>query len=164
MMQPLYLLLGSNVENRANYLHQATLLIDKYLGSIVMQSSVYETIPWGYSQQAHFLNQVVMLWSDSSPLEVLATAKSIEKQVGRTYSMKWGPREIDIDILLYGDLVVESAALVIPHPYLPQRKFALYPLCEIAPQQIHPVLHKTVKELLKACADVSPVKKIDALV
>jgi 2-amino-4-hydroxy-6-hydroxymethyldihydropteridine diphosphokinase len=159
-MQPLYLLLGSNCGNRLQYFEKATFLVAEKIGVIAKQSSVYETMPWGNEQQSAFLNQALLVFSEMQPADVLHRIKQIEKETGRTFSSHWGPREIDIDILLYGNHVLQSESLTIPHPYLAERKFALVPLGEIAADAVHPVLQKTISELTANCSDKLEVKKL----
>jgi 2-amino-4-hydroxy-6-hydroxymethyldihydropteridine diphosphokinase len=159
-MQPLFLLLGSNCNDRLHYIRKAKLLLERHLGKIVSASSVYETMPWGNEQQPVFFNQALIIFSDKQPSDILRIIKQIETTVGRTLSVRWGPREIDIDILLYGNYVGKFGALTIPHLHLAERRFALIPLCEIAADVVHPVLHKTISELVATCPDMLGVKKL----
>ena len=153
-----YLLLGSNVGDRAANLKRACGLIQDELSPHITQSSLYETAAWGKTDQASFLNQAIMIQTDIKPLVLLALLKNIEKQVGRIDTEKWGPRVIDIDILFYGSEIVQEPELQVPHPYLPVRRFALLPMAEIARDLMHPMLKKTIKELLELCPDTSEVK------
>jgi 2-amino-4-hydroxy-6-hydroxymethyldihydropteridine diphosphokinase len=159
-MQPLYLLLGSNCGNRAEYIGRAKLLVGEMLGSIEQSSAIYETAPWGNVEQQHFLNQAIMLKSAEEPHHILQVLKSIEREVGRTTSTHWGPREIDIDILLYGNVVLQCAKLNIPHAELRNRRFALTALRDVAADVTHPVLNKTIVELLDECTDDSEVTQL----
>ncbi|MCW3127878.1 MAG: folK [Bacteroidetes bacterium] len=153
MIQNIFLLLGSNVGDRHAHLTAARRLIDQKAGPVLFQSAEYETAPWGKTDQANFLNQALQIETDLSPMDLLQMLKAIEKEVGRTETEKWGPRIIDIDILFYGDQVVDHTDLQVPHPYLAERSFALRPLAEINPDFVHPVLHLTVQEMLEACAE-----------
>ncbi len=157
-----YLLLGSNLGNRTANLQQAIELLTKSCGNIIDQSSVYETEAWGMKEQQSFLNQAVSIETLLQPLNLLLTIKDIERQMGRTTTVKWGPRIIDIDILFYGNTMINSPALTIPHPYLHERRFTLEPLNEIAPQFIHPLLQQTVQQLLLNCPDKSEVTRFTA--
>ena len=152
-MNNVYLLLGSNEGNRIDWFHKAIKLIEACCGAIVKNSSVYETKAWGITKQPDFLNMVVQLQTGISPEDLLAALINIEITLGRKRDIKWGPRIIDIDILLYNNDVVDAPELIIPHPYLHLRRFTLAPLEEIAPGYIHPVFHKTITQLLADCPD-----------
>lgn len=158
-MTEVHLLLGSNKGNREEYIAGALQLIEFRCGPVRRQSALYETEAWGEKQQQAFLNQAVTILTKYAPVDLLHAIKSIEKEAGRTESTHWGPREIDIDILFYGNEVVELPGLNIPHPYLHQRRFTLVPLHEIAPEFVHPVLQKPVSSLLQECKDESEVTK-----
>lgn len=151
MIQNIFLLLGSNVGDRHAHLRAARRLIDLKAGPELFHSEEYETAPWGKTDQAAFLNQALQIETDLSPMDLLHMLKAIEKEVGRVETERWGPRVIDIDILFYGSDVVDLPELRVPHPYLPERRFALEPLAELAPDFVHPALHLTVKELLERC-------------
>lgn len=148
-----FVLLGSNEGERATYLENARLRISQLAGKLSAASSIYETAAWGKEDQASFLNQVVGIETSLSPGLLLETLLAIEDSLGRTRTEKWAPRTIDLDILFYGDQVVEEPGLVIPHPAIEQRRFTLVPLAEVAPVFIHPVLKKSMKELLVECND-----------
>lgn len=150
MTQNIFLLLGSNVGDRHAHLNAARKLIDQKAGPVLFRSAEYETAPWGKTDQATFLNQALQIETDLSPIDLLQMLKAIEKEVGRRETEKWGPRIIDIDILFYGDQIVDHPDLQVPHPFLPDRRFALRPLAELNPDFIHPILHKTVEEMLEA--------------
>ena len=160
-MAKVYLGLGSNKGDRLGFLRAALTETSK-LGrtSIRTISSVYETEPVGRKDQAEFLNTVAEIETTMPPHNLLLELKRIEKELGRMDRVKWGPREIDIDILYYDDHVQESDTLTIPHPYLHQRRFTLVPLVEIAPEFVHPMLLKTNAELLAECEDESEVVRI----
>lgn len=152
-----YLLLGSNSGNRLGNLNTALDIIKQKTGSIEMESYVYETEAWGIKEQHSFLNKAVAIKTLLAPEQLLLELKMIEQEVGRTKSIKWGPREIDIDILLYDDKIVDTSTLKIPHPFLHLRKFTLLPLAEIAGNVVHPVLMKNINDLLQLCEDNSEV-------
>jgi 2-amino-4-hydroxy-6-hydroxymethyldihydropteridine diphosphokinase len=157
-MNEVYLLLGSNEGKPEGNLLRARALIAEKCGAIGLQSSIYETEAWGVKEQAPFLNQALSIKTDFNPSNLLLSLKSIEKQLGRVETSKWGPRVIDIDILFYGQEKVNLPDLKIPHPYIQERRFTLVPMAEIAPQLRHPVLGKTMTELLRECADNSEVR------
>jgi len=142
-----YLGLGTNLGDRKENLSKAIEAISLKM-SISKQSSLYETTAWGYTDQPDFLNQVIQVETELSPLRLLNFLKKTELKLGRVENFRYGPRLIDIDILFYDDLVITTSRLQIPHPMLPERAFVLVPLNEIAPGYIHPVLKKTVAELL----------------
>ena len=159
-MHTAYLLLGSNLGYRHSYLEQAKELIGKHCGTIIQQSSVYETAAWGVADQPSFYNQVIVLQTTLLPETLMQQLLDIEESMGRKRTIKYGPRTIDIDIQLIDNLTNNSTLLTLPHPYLPERRFALLPLSEVAPQLVHPVLHKTITELLSDCTDRLEVKKV----
>ncbi len=152
-MHSVYLLLGGNLGNRALFLKQATERIREQVGSIKQLSKLYETAAWGKTDQPTFINQVVEVETTLTPGEVLQSINSIELALGRIRQEHWGARVIDIDILLYDDLVQQSQRLTIPHPQLHLRRFTLMPLAEIAPDLVHPVLNQSIKQLLTNCPD-----------
>jgi 2-amino-4-hydroxy-6-hydroxymethyldihydropteridine diphosphokinase len=155
-----YLLLGSNLGDREEVLRQAIAQIAKEIGSIDAQSSIYETEPWGNINQPGFLNLALKVNTKLSAMQVLEKALAIEKQLGRVRLERWGSRIIDIDIIFYNaDVIRIEDQLSIPHPEMQNRKFVLEPLCEIAPEFLHPLLNRTVKELFESLTDKSLVKR-----
>ena len=158
----LYLLLGANLGDRAQTLRRATDLIAGCVGKVVQQSGLYETAPWGITDQPAYLNQVLAVETMLEPEAVLVHTQGIEQKLGRVRYEKWGARVIDIDILYYDNRVIQSDTLTIPHPYLHQRRFTLVPLAKIAPEFVHPLLQKTTAELLAECADTGQVIPVAA--
>jgi 2-amino-4-hydroxy-6-hydroxymethyldihydropteridine diphosphokinase len=153
-----YLSLGSNLGDRKKNLAQALAKLAKRAGNIRKKSPLYETEPVGKKNQPWFLNQCVEIATELPPVQFLKICQQIEKSLGRVYRERCGPREIDIDALFYGNRAHSSSSLTLPHPRLHQRRFVLIPLAHIAPSFRHPILKKTVKELLKDCKDTSIVK------
>ncbi len=151
-MNEVYLGLGSNKGERLIYLKRAIGELHK-VGKLITISPVYETEAWGQMVQPRFLNAVIRMVTELAPLLLLREIKAIEQRVGRQPSPRWGPREIDIDILFYDELILDTPELKIPHPYLHVRPFVLIPLADIAPNLVHPVLKKTVYELVKELSD-----------
>ena len=151
-----YLCLGGNLGDRIAALTEALQLLDATPGMVrIACSSVYETEPWAVADQPNFLNLVAAYETTLTPADLLAACKSVEATVGRTPSFRWGPRLIDVDILLYGDQVVDSAEpdLQIPHPRMTQRAFVLVPLAEVIPDGVVPPAGWTVRRLLEQVED-----------
>jgi 2-amino-4-hydroxy-6-hydroxymethyldihydropteridine diphosphokinase len=143
-----YIGIGSNVgDKKANCLKGIELLAEA--GRVVRVSSLYYTEPVGFKEQEDFINAVVGLETDFPPADLLSICHSIENRLGRIRTLRWGPRTLDLDILLYGELVMDQPDLVIPHPMMSARKFVLIPLAEIAPHAVHPGLNKSAAQLLQ---------------
>lgn len=154
---PVFLLLGANLGEREATLLKAKMLISEQIAPILVQSHLYETAPWGVTDQPSFLNQVVKIETDWLPLDILKKTLAIEKQLGRERRLRWGARMIDIDMLYYGDFILETTDLHLPHPRLHERRFTLVPLAQVAPDFVHPLLKKTNQELLEKCTDTGIV-------
>jgi len=155
-----YLLLGSNLGDREGVIKQAIDLIEKKIGTVHSKSSVYETEPWGKTDQPGFLNLALEVVTSLSALEVLEEALAIEKQLGRVRLERWGSRIIDIDIIFFNQEIIHiKERLTVPHPEMQNRKFVLEPLCEIAPDFRHPVLNQTIRQLYITLEDKAIVKK-----
>lgn len=158
-MKGIYLLLGSNLGDRFTLLKKARLHIAEQIGPILKESAIYATKAWGIADQPDFLNQVLEIESDLPAEQILEQANMIEEKLGRIRRIKWHSRIIDIDILYYSDLVLNTKNLTIPHPENENRKFVLVPMVELCPEFVHPKLMMTHDELLKRCPDTLDVVK-----
>jgi 2-amino-4-hydroxy-6-hydroxymethyldihydropteridine diphosphokinase len=159
-MKIVFLGIGTNLGDRERNLEQAVTETEKSLGRVMQSSSLYETEPWGFKSEEKFLNMVVKIRTNLSPPALMENILILESMLGRERGEKqYISRLIDIDILFYDDLILIEDHLKIPHPLLNERKFVLIPLCEIEPAMIHPVLGKTIDELLGICEDTSEVRK-----
>ena len=155
-----FLLLGSNLGDRLQVLAAAREAIAELAGSMTNQSAIYETEPWGITDQPTFLNQVIEISTSLLPEDLLRIILNIEHDLGRVRYERWGARVIDIDILYFGQTVMDSARLTLPHPRIQDRRFVLAPLAEIASDFVHPLLQKTSAQLLEECPDTSEASKI----
>lgn len=158
-MNEAYLLIGGNMGNRLHYLARARQALEKECGPIVRQSSIYETAAWGLEDQAAFLNQALEINTNLSAPDLLRVLLSIEEALGRKREIKYGPRLIDIDILLFNEATIDLPGLKVPHPHMQSRRFVLEPLNEIAPGKWHPVFQQTIAQLLAECTDPLTVHK-----
>lgn len=160
-MTKVYLLLGGNLGDKEKIFSEARINLHNLIGEITAQSAVYETEPWGFESTDLFWNQVLEIVTSLSPEEVLRKTQQTELELGRIRkSNQYDSRIIDIDILFYGEEIVELPTLIIPHPRIQERKFVLIPLNEIAPDLKHPVFQKTISQLLSECADELRVEKV----
>ncbi|MBN2030752.1 2-amino-4-hydroxy-6-hydroxymethyldihydropteridine diphosphokinase [bacterium] len=158
-MKHVFLGLGSNVGDREAYLNEAlSFLGDHKHIRINCVSSIYETEPWGKADQSPFLNQVVEIETQCDPQKLILTCQKIEKDLGGAKRERWGPRRIDIDLLLYGDQIIDEENLQVPHLRLSERLFVLIPLCEVASGVTIPGLDLTVRNVLEKCLDRGSVK------
>jgi 2-amino-4-hydroxy-6-hydroxymethyldihydropteridine diphosphokinase len=158
-MNHVYLLIGGNLGNRPENLDRTIDLVTGRCGSMLEQSSVYETAAWGKTDQPDFLNQVILINSPYGPETLLKLILAVEQELGRFRGEKYGPRIIDIDILLFNNEVIDLPGLQIPHPRMASRRFVLTPLAEIAGKLIHPVTGKTIDQMQIECTDPLPVDK-----
>ena len=150
MNHTVYLSLGTNMGDHADNLKQAISSLAPQM-RVKKKSRVYETPPWGYTEQEPFLNQVVEVTTYLEPEPLLKHLKRLEIALGRKATFRYGPRLIDIDILFYGDLVLDTPVLTVPHPHLHERGFVLLPMMEIAPDLNHPVTKKSIREMIALC-------------
>ena len=158
------MLFGSNMGDKNEIFAQACLLINNRCGRIVAVSSAYESEPWGFEAEEWFLNRLIVVETDLEPEEMLRQLLEIEKELGRVRHPEaegYTSRTADLDILYFGNRITVSDSLIVPHPRLHQRRFALVPLCELVPDFVHPVFHLTQAELLERCPDDSTVNKMD---
>jgi 2-amino-4-hydroxy-6-hydroxymethyldihydropteridine diphosphokinase len=158
-MNTAYLLIGSNMGDRQKVLQKARRRIEDACGPVLQQSAIYQTAPWGLEAQNDFLNQVLRIETELDAHTLLREILAIEDGLGRQRSILYGPRIIDIDILFFNEDVIREKSLVVPHPQIQNRRFVLVPFSEIAPELVHPVLQKTIAQLLQECPDTLAVQK-----
>lgn len=158
-MNTAYLLIGGNLGDRAAYLQMAQTKIADTCGNITNTSSIYETAAWGNTSQPSFYNQAIVVSTTLSPEALMDQLLSIELEMGRVRDQKYGPRTIDLDILMIDGLVFNTEKLTIPHPQMHNRRFALLPMAEVAPTLKHPLLDQSIEDLLQNCPDSLDVQK-----
>lgn len=161
-METCYVLFGSNMGDKEATFEQACRLINNRCGTIRDLSAAFESEPWGFDAEEWFLNRVVVFDTDMEPEALLRELLDIEKELGRVRHPEakgYTSRTVDLDILYYGNRVIQTERLTVPHPRLHQRRFALVPMCDVAPYWVHPVLQKTQVELLDCCLDASVVRE-----
>ena len=163
--ESVFILLGSNLGERQLLVNQACGMIEERCGKIMAKSRLYESEPWGFQSEHWFLNMVVEISTSLSPDELMDTLLAIEKELGRDRSTPhegYVSRPMDLDILYWNDgLIADNQHVIVPHPRLHQRRFTLLPLCDIAPDYVHPILKKTNRQLLEECSDSGVVKLFD---
>ena len=145
-----FISIGSNIGEKLGNCLRAISLIDKEIGPVIRRSSFYKTEPVGYKDQDWFVNCIILIDTQLDPYELLSRLQKIESMMGREKGIRWGPRVIDLDIIMYEDVIIDEERLTIPHPLMHKRRFVLVPMSEIAPDLVHPVLKKSVKEILKS--------------
>jgi 2-amino-4-hydroxy-6-hydroxymethyldihydropteridine diphosphokinase len=160
-MNKTYLLLGTNQGERALNLAEAKSKISRELGPIITSSAIYKTAAWGLENQPDFYNEVIVINTEFDAFKILSILLDIEQQLGRVRAEKWGPRIIDIDILFFNDAIINSPTLKIPHPEIQNRMFTLKPLVDVAETFTHPVLNKSMLQLMNECSDSLPVEKLE---
>jgi len=161
MKHTIYIALGTNIGDRLANLRVALNAFAPQI-KVLKEAHIYETPPWGYEDQPAFLNMVIRAETDLEPEALLEFLKQLEVQLGRESSFRWGPRLIDLDILFYDDLVIDTPPLVIPHPRLHERAFVLVPLTDVAADVVHPILGEFVWELMQK-ADISGIHPLPEL-
>jgi 2-amino-4-hydroxy-6-hydroxymethyldihydropteridine diphosphokinase len=163
MISEVFIALGSNLGDRSRHLGDAILHIKDEIGAIERLSSVYETEPMGFKAVQNFFNQVIQVRTSISPIKVMEKLLQIERKLGRERSENEGyeSRNIDLDLLFYGNLIIEEPGLTVPHPGIPYRRFVLLPLTEIAPDFLHPVLQKSIAQINGECDDDLNLKRIE---
>jgi 2-amino-4-hydroxy-6-hydroxymethyldihydropteridine diphosphokinase len=161
-MNSIYILQGSNEGNSQEFLNLSRIEIERQIGKIVQQSSIYESEPWGFEARQWFLNRVLIVESNYAPQDILNKLLAIELEFGRIRAKdgKYHSRTLDLDILFINNEVLNLPELIIPHPQIQNRRFTLLPLAEIASNFIHPILHKSISELLLQCDDKTVVKLV----
>jgi 2-amino-4-hydroxy-6-hydroxymethyldihydropteridine diphosphokinase len=161
-MNSAVILLGGNLGDRHSNIAKALSLIEVNAGSVIKKSRVYETEPWGFSDQPEYLNQVVEIKTNFSAEKLLNILLQTENQMGRKRNEKWSPRIIDLDILYFNDEIISTEVITVPHQHMHERRFVLEPLTEILPEMIHPVLKKRNRELLQTLKDDLLVRPLNS--
>lgn len=161
-MPQLFIGLGSNRGNRSQQLSIARGYCRLFFGSLTRVSPIYVTAAWGEEDQADYLNQVIAVATEMAPTICLNSALAIENLMGRVRQKRWGPRVIDIDLLYYDELIIDTSALQLPHPRIAERNFVLRPLLDIAPEMIDPLTGKTIRKLYEMCQDPLEVRLYDS--
>ena len=164
MMECCYILFGSNMGDKEALFAQACLLINNRCGHVVRVSAAYESEPWGFEAEEWFLNRVIVVETDKGPEEVLQQLLDIERELGRVRHPEiqgYTSRTVDLDLLYFGQRVINTDSLTVPHPRLHLRRFALVPMCEVAPEWVHPVFGMTQQELLQQCPDECIVRVME---
>lgn len=154
------ILLGTNIGDKQAQINTARLWISQWCGKTIASSSIYESEAWGKEDQDSFYNQVIQISTFLPPVYLMQCLLKIESRMGRIRNEKWGPRIIDLDLLFYGNKVLSSDILTLPHPGIPSRNFTLLPLTEIMPNFLHPLENKTIKELLASSPDLLTATKL----
>ncbi|MCH7396805.1 2-amino-4-hydroxy-6-hydroxymethyldihydropteridine diphosphokinase [Belliella sp. DSM 107340] len=160
-MKEVILIIGGNVGDRIALLSEAKSKLMLKIGQLKDKSAVYETQAWGGKSKGDYLNQILIFETDFDAEYILDIALKVEKELGRERDVKWGNRTMDIDILYFGNEIINKHNLIVPHPYIAERRFVLVPLDEILPNFIHPVFNLTNKQLLDRCTDFCKVSKVE---
>lgn len=164
MMERCYILFGSNMGDKDALFAQACLLINNRCGRVVQVSAAYESEPWGFEAEEWFLNRVIVVETEKSPEELLQQLLEIERELGRIRHPEiqgYTSRTADLDLLYFGHRVINTDTLTVPHPRLHLRRFALVPMCEVAPEWVHPIFGRTQQELLQQCPDECVVRGME---
>ncbi|GAB3651153.1 2-amino-4-hydroxy-6-hydroxymethyldihydropteridine diphosphokinase [Echinicola sediminis] len=156
-MEQVVLLIGGNMGDREGLMEQALEKLGKHF-DLTKKSALYETEAWGGESSGNYLNRALVVETAHSPMQVLDLCQKVEKELGRKRDRKWGDRTMDIDIIFYGDRVIRTDRLKVPHPLMGERRFVLLPIVEILPDFVHPLLQKDMKGMLTDCLDPSKVQ------